>query len=131
MRPTLVVPLALAASVTLAPPDLHGQALDLARAPSYGAWGDAVDAARDVVAAHVGEEGIPGLSVAVAVDGELVWSDAFGFADLENSVAATPATRFRIASISKALTAAAIGALVEEGRLDLDAPVQAYVPNFP
>jgi CubicO group peptidase (beta-lactamase class C family) len=43
----------------------------------------------------------------------------------------TPLTRFRIGSVSKSLTAAAIGLLVEEGRLDLDAPVQRYVPRFP
>jgi CubicO group peptidase (beta-lactamase class C family) len=77
------------------------------------------------------EAGIPGASVAVVVDGELVWTEGFGFADLENRVATRPDTRFRIASISKALTAAGVGILVQEGRLDLDAPVQHYVPAFP
>ena len=42
-----------------------------------------------------------------------------------------PSVKFRIGSISKSLTAAAVATLVEEGRLDLDAPIQRYVPSFP
>lgn len=74
---------------------------------------------------------IPGFAIAVAVDGQIVWSEAFGYADLEAQRAATPATQFRIGSVSKPLTAAAIAQLFETGTLDLDAPVQRYVPTFP
>ena len=74
---------------------------------------------------------IPGFAVAVAVDGRIVWSEAFGYADLAAQVPATPATQFRIGSVSKPLTAAAVAQLYESGRLDLDAPVQRYVPTFP
>src|SRR5215813_5893871 len=49
----------------------------------------------------------PGIGVAVVLDGELVWSSGFGLADLENNVPATPATLFRLGSISKPITAAA------------------------
>lgn len=103
----------------------------LAEAPGYGSWSDAVDRSRQLVHAHLDRLGVPGASVAVAVDGRVVWAEGFGEADVENRVAVTPASRFRIASISKALTAAAVGKLVEEGSLDLDAPVQRYVPTFP
>jgi CubicO group peptidase (beta-lactamase class C family) len=75
--------------------------------------------------------GTPGVSVAVGVGDRIVWSGGFGWADLEQRVAVTPATRFRIGSVSKPLTAAALGLLVDAGRLDLDAEVQAYVPDFP
>jgi len=75
--------------------------------------------------------GTPGVSVAVGVGDRIVWSGGFGWADLEQRVAVTPATRFRIGSVSKPLTAAALGVLVDAGRLDLDAEVQAYVPDFP
>jgi len=75
--------------------------------------------------------GTPGLSVAVGLDGEVVWAEGFGYADLENRVPVWPSTKFRIASISKPVTAAALGILLEEDRLDLDAPVQRYVPGFP
>ncbi len=75
--------------------------------------------------------GSPGLSAAVAVGGEVVWAEGFGLADEEGKVAVVPATRFRVGSLSKLITAAAVARLVEQGRLDLDAPVQRYVPDFP
>jgi serine beta-lactamase-like protein LACTB len=113
-------------------PGLLAQAgVQPAVAPSPGIYTSAVEESRTLVWDRMAEIGIPGLSVAVAVDGEVVWAEGFGMADLENSVAVRPDTRFRIASISKALTAAAVGVLVQEGRLDLDAPVQNYVPSFP
>ncbi len=74
---------------------------------------------------------VPGLSVAVAVDGKVVWSEGFGFKNLTAKDPVTPATRFRIGSISKSLTAVGLVRLVERGQLDLDAPVQKYVPDFP
>lgn len=92
---------------------------------------DAVTAAREAVHAIIEEEGIPGASVAVSVGGRVVWSEGFGWADIEQGVPVTPLTRFRVGSVSKSMTAAAIGLLVERGQLDLDAPVQTYVPDFP
>jgi len=74
---------------------------------------------------------IPGFAIAVAVDGRIVWSEAFGYADLEAHRQTTPATQFRIGSVSKPLTATAIAQLFETGQLDLDAPVQRYVHSFP
>jgi serine beta-lactamase-like protein LACTB len=74
---------------------------------------------------------IPGLQVAVAVNGRLVWSESFGYADLERHLPVSRTTEFRVGSVSKPLTATAVAQLVEQGRLDLDAPVQRYVPTFP
>ena len=74
---------------------------------------------------------VPGMQVAVAVDGKLVWSEAFGYADVEQHVPVTRTTQFRIGSVSKPLSAVAVALLVEQGKLDLDAPVQRYVPSFP
>jgi CubicO group peptidase (beta-lactamase class C family) len=62
---------------------------------------------------------VPGISVAV-VRTELVWSQSFGMADLENFVPATSLTLFRLRSISKPITATAILQLSERGKLDLD-----------
>ncbi len=84
-----------------------------------------------VIAAEMERQGIPGLSVAIAVDGRLVWAKGYGYSDLENQVKATKDTRYRLASISKAITAVAVMQLAEAGKLDLDAPVQSYVPGFP
>jgi serine beta-lactamase-like protein LACTB, mitochondrial len=74
---------------------------------------------------------IPGLQVAVGVDGRLVWSEGFGYADVARHIPVTAETQFRIGSVSKPLTAVAVALLYEQGKLDLDAPVQRYVPSFP
>jgi serine beta-lactamase-like protein LACTB, mitochondrial len=73
----------------------------------------------------------PGISAAVVQDGELVWSEGFGMADLENFVPATASTLFRLGSISKPITATAILQLSERGKLNLDADAQKYCPAFP
>lgn len=74
---------------------------------------------------------IPGLSIAVVTDGKAQWSAGYGMADLEELVPATSATLYRLASISKSLTATATMRLWERGGIDLDAPVQRYCPAFP
>jgi CubicO group peptidase (beta-lactamase class C family) len=73
---------------------------------------------------------LPALSVAVVRDGKL-WSAAFGSADLEQDVPASTQSMFRTASIGKWFTATAALRLAEEGKLDLDAPVQNYCPQYP
>jgi len=73
----------------------------------------------------------PGISIAVAVDGKIVWAEGFGFADIEQCVAVTPKTKFRIGSTSKPLTAAGAALLYDQGRIDFDAPIQRYIPAFP
>src|SRR5699024_6126353 len=55
----------------------------------------------------------------------------FGYADIENKVPIWPITKMRIGSVSKTLTSAALGLLMEAGKLDLDKPVRTYVPYFP
>ena len=73
-----------------------------------------------------------GWTATVSVDNEIVFSKGFGLANYEQQVPVYPEkTKFRIGSISKALTAAGLGILIEEGKIDLDAPVQKYVPDFP
>lgn len=99
--------------------------------PPAAPYTEAVEQAREVVARLMLENGFPGVSVAVGANGEVVWSEGFGYADLEQRVPVWPHSRFRIGSVSKPLTAAAIGLLHEQGRLDLDVPVQQYVPSFP
>jgi serine beta-lactamase-like protein LACTB, mitochondrial len=74
---------------------------------------------------------VPGLSIAVVENGEYEWAAGFGLADVENNAPASEHTLFRLASISKSLTATAAMQLVERGQLDLDAPVQKYCPAFP
>src|SRR5262245_50323701 len=73
----------------------------------------------------------PGVAVAVVLNGERAWSAGFGMADLENNVAVTPQTLFRLASVSKPITATGAMHLWEQGKLDLDAPIQKYCSAFP
>lgn len=75
--------------------------------------------------------GTPGISVAVLHQGKLVFSQGVGFADLDNMVPASGSTVWNIGSISKPLAAAAVLQLVEQGKVRLDDPIQAYVPTFP
>ncbi|MCC6536889.1 MAG: beta-lactamase family protein [Bryobacterales bacterium] len=84
-----------------------------------------------LVATEIARQNIPGLSIAVAAGGELTWSAGYGFADLENFVPAKAATMFRLASISKPITAVAVLQLSEAGKLDLDQSIRRYVPSFP
>lgn len=99
--------------------------------PPSAAYRDAVEEGRSIARSLVAEERLPGLSLAVAVDGEIVWAEGFRWADMENETPVTPETLFRIGGVSEALTAAAVGLLSERGRLDLDASVQRYLPGFP
>lgn len=84
-----------------------------------------------VIADRMAQDRLPSLSVAVARRGAVVYSAAFGLADVENSVPATINTVYRIGSVSKTITATAVMQLSERGRLDLDVPVQTYCTSFP
>ena len=83
------------------------------------------------VASFMAANSVPGLSAAIVLDGEPRWSGGFGMADLENFSPATSSTLYRLGSISKPISATAILQLREQGKLDLDAPVQKYCPEFP
>jgi len=94
-------------------------------------WADAVEQGQRLARAGLVEQNLPGLSVAVGVGGDIVWAEGFGWADLEKRVPVAPRMRFRIGHASKALTSAAVGLLLEQGRLDLDDEIQTHVPAFP
>jgi CubicO group peptidase (beta-lactamase class C family) len=91
----------------------------------------AIERARSMARALVEKDSLPGLSIAVGIDGRIVWAEGFGWANVEQRRPVTPLTRFRMGSVGKALTSAGLGLLVQRGRLDLDAPVRRYVPEFP
>ena len=94
-------------------------------------WAAAVDQGRQVARAGLVEQNLPGLSVAVGAGADLVWAEGFGWADLDKRIPVAPGTRFRIGHASKTLTSAAVGVLLEKGRLHLDDEIQKYVPAFP
>ena len=77
------------------------------------------------------EHKLPGISVAISQQGELVFNRALGLSDLENRVPARPETVYRTASIAKPLTAICVLQLAEQGKIDLDQPISQYCPEFP
>jgi CubicO group peptidase (beta-lactamase class C family) len=90
-----------------------------------------IDTVDGLVSAYMSRHGVPGLTVAVALDGRVTWSKGYGMADVENSVRATSETVYRSASIGKPITATAAMRLVEQHKLDLDKPIQDYCAAFP
>ncbi len=90
-----------------------------------------VEAARALVRGIMAETHAPAMSAAVARDGEVVWAEAFGLADLEQKIPATPSGRFRLASVSKVITGAAAARLAERGVIDLDRQIGRYRPSLP
>ena len=124
----------LFAYTSLTAPTLHPdaqQAPSVARSTPPSRWADAVAQAQQIARAGLAEQNLPGVSVAVGVGGEVVWAEGFGYANLENKTPVAPETRFRIGTASTVLTSAAVGLLLEQGRLKLDDEIQTYVSEFP
>jgi CubicO group peptidase (beta-lactamase class C family) len=99
--------------------------------PKTANWDEAITHGRQAMEEMIAEDQTPGVAVAVAVGGEVVWSEGFGFADVERGIEAVSKTRFGIGSISKTLTMAAVMSLVDDGLLDLDAPIEKYLADWP
>src|SRR5438105_4557437 len=83
-----------------------------------------------LVAEQVADKRLPALSIALIDDEQVVWAKGYGFQDRDKKVPATAETVYRVGSVSKLFTDVAVMQLVEEGQLDLDAPLSKYVPEF-
>ena len=119
-------------SVTAAP--IHPNPQDVKsvmESPPLPQWSGAVEQGRQLVRAGLVEQNLPGISVAVGIGQDIVWAEGFGWADVEKRLPVAPRTRFRIGHVSKTLTSAAVGVLLEQGRLNLDDEIQTTVPAFP
>ncbi len=73
---------------------------------------------------------VKGLSIALVDDQELIWAQGFGYADVASKVPSKKETLYRVGSISKLFTATAIMQLVEDGKINIDTPIQNYLPGF-
>lgn len=125
LRHLRFVPALVLASAVLAQPVAAPPAPQTAVAPA-----DRAAAVRELVRREVEKQQIVGLSVAVARNGAIVVEEHAGFEDREAAIPAGPSTMYRWASISKPVTAVAAMQQVEAGRLDLDADVRSFVPEF-
>src|ERR1044072_9047724 len=84
----------------------------------------------EFVSKEMEKHNVPGLTIGVVKD-DYMWVKGFGYADLENKVSAKSDSAYRLASVQKSMTAAAVLQLAEGGKLNLDAEIQRYVPYFP
>src|SRR5947199_7862867 len=79
---------------------------------------------------EVDDKKLPALSIALVDDQKVVWAAGFGFQDRAREIPATAETVYRVGSVSKLFTDVAVMQLVQEGRLDIDAPVGQCLPDF-
>jgi CubicO group peptidase (beta-lactamase class C family)/D-alanyl-D-alanine dipeptidase len=118
--------IAIAVALFLAP--LPGRAQDrVGPSPKYR---EAAAALERWIAHEVEAQRLPGLSLALVDDQEVVWARGFGYADPKSKTPATADTVYRVGSVSKPFTALLIMILVQMGLIDLDAPVSRYLPDF-
>ncbi|PYS99778.1 MAG: serine hydrolase [Acidobacteria bacterium] len=90
----------------------------------------AIEALEKFVTHEMADKDLPAVSIALVDDQQIVWSKGFGFADPVKKIPATSETVYRVGSVSKLFTDIAVMQLVEQGKLDLDAPVSRYLPSF-
>ncbi len=98
--------------------------------PATGPWTPVAAALTTFIEREMRVHGIPALSIALVEDQRVVWSRGFGEENIRTHAPATARTVYRVGSVSKLFTDIGVMQLVERGVLDLDAPVQRYLPTF-
>jgi CubicO group peptidase (beta-lactamase class C family)/Flp pilus assembly protein TadD len=106
------------------------RALPPAPAQASGKYADKLKTFEEFVRRQMTIERVPGLTIGFIKD-DFMWVKGFGYADLENKSPAKPESAYRLASVTKPMTALAVLQLAEKGKINLDAEVQTYVPYFP
>lgn len=101
----------------------------LLAASVQAAAADRFDDIRTYIRSQMVEQSVPSIAVAVAKDGKILWEEAFGWADREKRIPATPHTMYSMASISKPMTTTGLMTLVQSGKIDLDKPINDYLGN--
>src|SRR5262245_50856854 len=122
MRNTLLVVVALLA--------LSVPALAQPTVPPAEPYKAAVAELDKLIKHEVADKKLPALSIALVDNQKVVWAAGYGFQDRDRKVPATAETIYRVGSVSKLFTDVAVMQLVEEGKIDIDAPVAKYIPEF-
>jgi CubicO group peptidase (beta-lactamase class C family) len=130
-RPRAIAAIAIAAIAVAAAGASCASIPPMPDFPGSGVTRDeAIAYVRAVISSEAAARGITGLSISVADSSGLVWSDGYGLADKAGKRAFAPDTISNVGSVSKLVTGAAVMKLVETGKIDLDAPLTRYVPEF-
>ena len=98
--------------------------------PAQAGYAEIAARLEALVAEQMADKKLPAVSIALVDDQRVVWARGFGYADPEAKRAATADTVYRVGSVSKLFTDIGVMRLVEEGKLDIDAPVTRYLPDF-
>lgn len=93
-------------------------------------YGKAIEKLKAAVEFEVASKKLPAFSIALVDSEQVVWADGFGFQDPDQKIPATAQSVYRVGSVSKLFTDIAVMQLVEKERVDLDVPIQRYVPSF-
>lgn len=107
-------------------PNAHAQP----SVPAAEPYKAAVAEVEKLIKQEVADKKLPALSVALVDDQKVVWAAGYGFQDRAGKAPATAETVYRVGSVSKLFTDVAVMQLVEDGKLDIDAPVAKYIPEF-
>lgn len=97
---------------------------------AQGIYAPVAQALTKFIESEIEDKKLPAFSISLVDDQQIVWAHGFGYADADKRVAATAETVYRIGSVSKLFTDIGVMQLVERGALDLDAPIQNYLPDF-
>ncbi|MHC4925600.1 MAG: serine hydrolase domain-containing protein, partial [Planctomycetota bacterium] len=107
---------------------LGGPEAVAAQQPAF--LGALTTAVKDAAPAALRRHGVPGVAVAMVVDGEVAWAGGFGLADVALGIPMTGDTPMELASVTKPVTAWGVLKLAQAGLLDLDAPIEQYLPGW-
>jgi CubicO group peptidase (beta-lactamase class C family)/D-alanyl-D-alanine dipeptidase len=122
----------LASSLLIAAPVTGGTASlkPFLRPLAQSRYAAAIESVQSMIRAEMADKQLPAISIALVDDQEVVWSGGFGLSDPDRKLEATADTVYRVGSVSKLFTDIAVMQLVEQGKLNLDAPVADYIPEF-
>ncbi len=91
-----------------------------------------IDTAVELSTQFLKDQQIPGMAISVSHKGKMIWSKGFGYADVKTKKKVIPnTTQFRVASISKTLTALAMAKLVDDKKFNFNTSLYEYIPDFP
>jgi CubicO group peptidase (beta-lactamase class C family)/D-alanyl-D-alanine dipeptidase len=108
-------------------PRLHGLQQNVAPRQDYAKVAETLSR---LIQNEMQDKKLPAFSIAIVDDQKVIWAQGFGYADPDKKTVATAETVYRIGSVSKLFTDIGVMQLVERGQLDLDAPVEKYLPDF-
>ncbi len=118
------------ASLLIAQASISGQAQQSAAPAERTGSAAAIEAIEKFIAAEMTDKELPCVSIVLVADDRILWAKGMGWADPDKKIPARLETVYRIGSVSKLFTDIGIMQMVERGRIDLDAPVGKYIPEF-